>query len=143
MTGLLRIDLQNNTFILSSRYLRHIVKDQTDIWIMRETIQPSLLFRSLLILLDNYDPQTPEAILNELANLFTCIHLDRLEIEICTPQTLANDHEGAKHWSLSAATAIGRMVRQLMEKFGMVLKVLVGGPFATQGKEDITWMYTF
>ena len=137
------LNLQNNTFILSSRWLRHILKDQKDTWIQRETIQPSLLFRSLQILLDNYDPQTPGAILPELANLFTCAHLDRLEIEICTPETLADDPERMKQWSLGAATAIGAVVRQLMEKFGTAVKVLVGGPFARQGKEDVTWMYTF
>ena len=143
MTALLRVDLQNNTFILSSCWLHHIVKDEKDTWIQRETIQPSLLFRSLQILVDHYEPQMPGAIISELANLFTCAHLDRLDIEVCPPQPLANDPEGLKHWALSAATAIGAVVRQLIEKFGMVVKVLVGGPFATQEKEDITWMYTY
>ncbi|KAL9071118.1 MAG: hypothetical protein Q9161_004457 [Pseudevernia consocians] len=131
---------QNNTFSLSSRWLSHIILDQTNTWIIGETIQPRLLFRSLQILLDHYDLQTPGNTPLELANLLACTHLDRLDIEICTPETLAKDPEGVKKRSVNEAMAIGVVIRQLKEKFGMALRVLIGGPF-TQTKEDITWMW--
>ncbi|KAF6236963.1 hypothetical protein HO173_004842 [Letharia columbiana] len=133
---------QNNTFILSSRWLPHMVLDQTNTWIMRETIQPHLLFRSVHILLDHYEPQTPNKTPLELASLLSCTKLDRLDIEICTPEILANDPEGIKKRSVKEAMAVGVVIRQLMEKFGVALKVWIGGPgFATQEKEDITWMW--
>ena len=107
---------------------------------MGETIQPRLLFRSLQILLDHYEPQTPGNIPLELAKLLACTHLDRLDIEICTPETLTEDPEGVKKRSVNEAMALGVVIRQLKEKFGMALRVWIGGPF-TQAKEDITWMW--
>ena len=104
-TGLLLPLSQNNTFILSSRWLPHMVLDQTNTWIMRETIQPHLLFRSVHILLDHYEPQTPNKTPLELASLLSCTKLDRLDIEICTPEILANDPEGIKKRSVKEAMA--------------------------------------
>lgn len=118
-----------------------MVLDQTNTWIMRETIEPRHLFRNLQILLDHYEPQTPGNTPLELTNLLACTHLDRLDIEICTPESLAKDPEGIKKWSVNEAMHLGAVVRQLKEKFGIGLKVWIGGPFATQGKEDITWMW--
>ena len=118
-----------------------MVLDQTNTWIMRETIQPRLLFRSLQILLDHYESQTPAETPLELTHLLTCTHFDRLDIEICTPESLGKDTEGRKKWLINEAIALAVVIRQLKEKFGIALKVLIGGPFATQGKEDITWMW--
>lgn len=108
---------------------------------MRETIQPRLLFRNLRILLDHYEPQMPGSIPLELASLLTCHYLDRLEIEICMPEHIANDRGSSKKRAMDEAMALGVVVRQLRRKFGTAVKVLVGGPFATEGKEDITWMW--
>lgn len=77
----------------------------------------------------------------ELANLLACTHLDRLDIEICTPENLANDPERIKKRSVNEAMALEVVIRQLREKFGMALLVLIGGSFATPEKEDITWMW--
>lgn len=108
---------------------------------MRETIQPRLLFRNLQILLDHYEPQTPGNTPLELANLLACTHLDRLDIEICTPEILVKDPESMKKRSVNEAMALGVVIRQLRDKFGVALKVLIGGPFATQRRENITWMW--
>lgn len=118
-----------------------MVLDQTDTWIMRETIQPRLLFRNLQILLDHFESQTPGNTTLELANLLACTHLDRLDIEICIPEILAKDPEGRKKRSVNEAMTLEVVVRQLREKFGMAVRVLIGGPFATQEKEDTTWMW--
>ena len=37
--------------------------------------------------------------------------------------------------------ALGVVIRQLREKFGIALRVLIGGPFVNQEREDITWMW--
>lgn len=54
---------------------------------------------------------------------------------------MANDPEAVKKRSVNEAMALGFVIRQLREKFGRALKVLIGGPFATNRKEDITWMW--
>lgn len=108
---------------------------------MRETLQPQLLFRNLQILVDHYEPQTPDSTPFELAILLTCHNLERLDIEICTPETFAQDLEAKKEHSINEAKALGPVIRELRGKFEMALKVWVGGPFATHGKEDITWMW--
>ena len=108
---------------------------------MREAIQPCLLYRNLEVLLDHDGPQTPGNTPLELANLLACTHLDRLDIEICTPENLADNPEAVKKRSVNEAIVLGRVMRHLKEKFGMALRVWIGGPFATHGKEDITWMW--
>ena len=118
-----------------------MVLDQTNTWIMRETIQPRLLFRNLRIILEHFESQTPGNTTVELANLLACSHLDRLDIEICTPETLAKDPEGRNRRPLNEVMTLEVVIRQLREKFGMAVKVLIGGPFNTPGKEDITWMW--
>ena len=112
--------------------------DQTDTWIMRETIQPRLLFRNLHVLLDHYESQPSNPI--EIANLLACKHLDRLDIEICIPESIANDAKAIMKWSVSEAIALRVVVRQLRERFGVAVKVLIGGPCAIQEKGDITWI---
>ena len=46
-----------------------------------------------------------------------------------------------KKRSVNEAMALGVVIRQLRDKFGVALKVLIGGPFATQRRENITWMW--
>ena len=110
---------------------------------MGETIKPRLLYRSLRILLDHNEPQTPGSVIVkkvELATLMACTRLNRLEIEICTPESLAKDPEGLKEWSANEVTALGIDLRRLRESLGSALRLSIGGPHATQGKEDITCM---
>ena len=112
--------------------------NQTDTWIMRETIQPRLLFRNLHVLLDHHESQTSKP--TELANLFACHHLDRLDIEICIPESIANDAEATMKRSVNEAIALKDVIRRLRERFGVAVKVLIGRPSAIQEKDDITWV---
>ena len=137
-TGLLPVALQNNTFILPSRWLPHMLLDQTDTWIMRETIQPRLLFRNLHVILDHHESQPSKHM--GIANLLACNHLDRLDIEICIPESIANDAKAIMKWSVNEAIALRVVIRQLRERFRVAVKVLIGGPSATPEKGDITWI---
>lgn len=73
----------------------------------------------------------------ELSNLLACSYLERLDIEICIPENLTNDLEAIRQQSINETIALGAVICQLREKFGMALKVLIGGPFAIQKKEYI------
>ena len=115
-----------------------MLADQTDTWIMRETILPRLLFRNLHVLLDNYESQHSHPM--EIANLLSCNHLDGLDIEICIPERIANDARAIMKWSVNEAIALGVVIRQLRERFRVAVKVLIGGPCASQEKDDITWI---
>ena len=76
----------------------------------------------------------------EIANLLACNHLDRLDIEICIPESIANDAKAIMKRSVKEAIALRVVVRQLRERFGVAVKVLIGGPSAMQEKGDITWI---
>ena len=76
----------------------------------------------------------------EFASLLACEHLGRLDIEICIPESIANDANAIMKWSVQEAIALGVVIRQLRERFGVAVKVLIGGPSAIQEKGDITWI---
>ena len=107
---------------------------------MGEMFYPRFHFRNLRVLLNHHEPQTsPGSAPMELSKLLTCKHLDRLDIEIWIPDSLTNDPEAIWKRSINEAVALRAVIRELRGKFGMALKVLIGGPFAFQGKGDITW----
>ena len=112
--------------------------DQTDTWIMRETIKPRLLFRNLHILLNHYESQPSSSM--EIANLLACKHLGRLDIEICIPESIANDANAIMKRSVNEAIALRFVICHLRERFGVAVKVLIGGPSAIGEKGDITWI---
>lgn len=61
---------------------------------MDDVFRPRLQFRNLRVLLTRHGSQTtPDGTLMELTNLLACDHLERLDIEICIPETLASDPE--------------------------------------------------
>ena len=141
LTGLSPIDLQNNRFIVSYRWLSDLCKNYTDTYITHETIRPYLLFRSLRIQLDHYQPQKSQATSLELHKLLFFDHLDRLEIEFCT-QGLGPVHpEDMNRRLFNEARAISAVIHQLKEKFGVALKVLMGLSFAIEEEKDITWLW--
>ena len=112
--------------------------DQTDTWIMRETIQPRLLFRNLHVLLDHDESQSSSP--TEIANLLPCDHLDRLDVEICIPESVSTDVKAIVTLSINEAIALRDVLRQLRERSGVAVKLLIGGPPAIQNEVDITWM---
>lgn len=131
--------LQANTFILTLPMIRHVVEDYPNTVIMNETVRPYLLFRSLRIRLNQYNPDTPPGTSRELGKVLSCDHLDRLEIKIFIPISVEKHPED---WAITAAKAIAPVVHQLREKFGTALKVLIG-PSSVVGEEnDITWLWT-
>ena len=112
--------------------------DQTDTWIMRETIQPRLLFRNLHVLLDHDESQSSSP--TEIANLFACDHLDSLNVEICTPESVCKNVTAIINWFINQVIAHRDVLRQLRERSGVAVKLLIEGPPAIQDEDDITWM---
>ena len=104
---------------------------------MRATIQPRLLFRNLQVLLDRHESQHSHPM--EIASFLTCSYLDRLDIKICIPESIANDAESNMKRSVNEAIAPKVVIHQLRERSRVAVKMLIRGPSAIQGKDD-TWM---
>lgn len=76
----------------------------------------------------------------EIANLLACDHLDRLDVEICIPESISKDAKAIMNWSINEAIALRDVLRQLRERSGVAVKLLIGGLPAIQDEDDVIWM---
>lgn len=83
----------------------------------------------------NHNTATPW----KMANLLARNHIDRLDAEICIPESNANDARATMKRSVNEAIALKVVIRQLREWFRVAVNVLIGGPSAAiQEKDDYT-----